>query len=78
MVNLEEVKRKIRIVQLNLWVFFKWIIISIITQIMASNAGGTATLIGYPPNIMIGTATNLSFMDFISASFWRIVNSIYV
>ena len=36
-----------------------------LTQIMASNAGGTATLIGDPPNIMIGTAANLSFMDFI-------------
>ncbi len=27
--------------------------------------GGTATLIGDPPNIMIGSATGLSFMDFI-------------
>lgn len=37
----------------------------IITQIMASNIGGTATLIGDPPNIMIGSAANLSFVDFI-------------
>lgn len=37
----------------------------LITQIMASNIGGTATLIGDPPNIMIGSATNLGFVDFI-------------
>lgn len=37
----------------------------IITQIMASNIGGTATLIGDPPNIMIGSVTKLSFVDFI-------------
>ena len=36
------------------------------TQIMASNIGGTATLIGDPPNIMIGSAAGLSFTDFIS------------
>ena len=35
------------------------------TQILASNAGGTATLIGDPPNIMIGSAANLSFVDFL-------------
>lgn len=39
MVNLEEVKRKIRIVQLNLWVFFKWIIISIITGVVGGAVG---------------------------------------
>lgn len=33
-------------------------------EIMASNIGGTATLIGDPPNIMIGSATGLGFMDF--------------
>lgn len=37
----------------------------IVTQIMASNIGGTATLIGDPPNIMIGSAAHLSFVDFI-------------
>jgi Na+/H+ antiporter NhaD/arsenite permease-like protein len=37
----------------------------IMSQIMASNIGGTATLIGDPPNIMIGSATGLSFMDFV-------------
>lgn len=36
------------------------------TQIMASNTGGTATLIGDPPNIMIGSAAGLSFTDFIT------------
>ncbi len=38
----------------------------LITQILASNIGGTATLIGDPPNIMIGSSANLSFMDFIA------------
>jgi Na+/H+ antiporter NhaD/arsenite permease-like protein len=37
----------------------------LISQILASNIGGTATLIGDPPNIMIGSATGLGFMDFI-------------
>ena len=37
----------------------------LITQILASNVGGTATLIGDPPNIMIGSAAKLSFVDFI-------------
>lgn len=37
----------------------------LMTQIMASNIGGTATLIGDPPNIMIGSAADLSFVDFI-------------
>ena len=35
------------------------------TQILASNIGGTATLIGDPPNIMIGSAAGYSFFDFI-------------
>ena len=39
----------------------------LMTQILASNAGGTATLIGDPPNIMIGSAANLSFMDFLKS-----------
>jgi len=34
-------------------------------EIFASNVGGTATLIGDPPNIMIGSAVNLSFNDFL-------------
>lgn len=36
-----------------------------IAEILASNIGGTATLIGDPPNIMIGSAANLDFMDFV-------------
>ncbi len=37
----------------------------LIAEILASNIGGTATLIGDPPNILIGSATNLSFLDFL-------------
>lgn len=33
--------------------------------IMAANIGGTATLIGDPPNIMIGSGAGLTFMDFL-------------
>lgn len=36
-----------------------------ITEIIGSNVGGTATLIGDPPNIMIGSAADLSFFDFL-------------
>ena len=38
----------------------------LIAQILSSNIGGTATLIGDPPNIMIGSAVGLQFMDFIA------------
>lgn len=37
----------------------------ILPGIMASNVGGTATLIGDPPNIMIGSYTGLAFIEFI-------------
>lgn len=37
----------------------------IIIEVMASNIGGTATLIGDPPNIIIAGATGLSFNEFI-------------
>lgn len=37
----------------------------LIVEILASNIGGTSTLIGDPPNIIIGSAAGLSFMDFI-------------
>lgn len=37
----------------------------LIALIFASNIGGTATLIGDPPNIMIGSAAGLGFMDFL-------------
>lgn len=38
----------------------------LITEVLASNIGGTATLIGDPPNIIIGAKAGLSFMDFIN------------
>jgi Na+/H+ antiporter NhaD/arsenite permease-like protein len=37
----------------------------LLTQVMASNVGGAATLIGDPPNILIGSAADLSFVDFV-------------
>ncbi len=37
----------------------------LITEILASNIGGTATLIGDPPNIIIGARAGLSFTDFL-------------
>ncbi len=37
----------------------------IIAEVFASNTGGAATLIGDPPNILIGSAVGFSFMDFI-------------
>ena len=38
----------------------------LLLNIFASNIGGTATLIGDPPNILIGSALGLSFMDFLT------------
>ena len=37
----------------------------LIAEILSSNVGGTATLIGDPPNIMIGSQAGLTFFDFI-------------
>ncbi|THV09954.1 hypothetical protein E9934_15295 [Nocardioides caeni] len=37
----------------------------LISLILASNIGGTATLIGDPPNIIIGSRAGLSFLDFL-------------
>ncbi len=37
----------------------------LMSQILASNIGGTATLIGDPPNILIGSAAGLDFDDFL-------------
>ena len=37
----------------------------IISAVFASNTGGTATLIGDPPNIMIGSQAGLNFVDFL-------------
>ncbi len=36
-----------------------------LSMIFASNIGGTATLVGDPPNILIGSAARLSFNDFL-------------
>ena len=37
----------------------------VISAVFESNVGGTATLIGDPPNIMIGSQAGLTFMDFV-------------
>jgi Na+/H+ antiporter NhaD/arsenite permease-like protein len=39
----------------------------LIPLVLASNVGGTATLIGDPPNIMIGSYAGLTFMAFVKA-----------
>ena len=36
----------------------------LLTQIISSNLGGTSTLIGDPPNIMIGSAADITFLQF--------------
>jgi Na+/H+ antiporter NhaD/arsenite permease-like protein len=38
----------------------------LLTLVMASNIGGTATLIGDPPNIIIGSGADLDFLDFLA------------
>jgi len=38
----------------------------LLSETMASNIGGTATLIGDPPNLLVGSAAGLSFADFIT------------
>ncbi len=38
----------------------------LIAEVFSSNIGGTSTLIGDPPNIIIGSAAGFSFMDFLS------------
>ena len=45
----------------------------LLPEIFASNVGGTATLIGDPPNIMIGSAAGLSFMDFLTNTGFAVV-----
>ncbi len=37
----------------------------LVSEVLCSNIGGTATLIGDPPNIMIGSALDLTFNDFV-------------
>ncbi len=38
----------------------------LMSEILASNIGGTATLIGDPPNILIGSASGLGFLEFLA------------
>lgn len=38
----------------------------LIMEILASNIGGTGTMVGDPPNVMIGSAVGLTFMDFVT------------
>ena len=38
----------------------------LVSEILASNIGGTATLIGDPPNILIGSASGLDFVAFLT------------
>jgi Na+/H+ antiporter NhaD/arsenite permease-like protein len=38
----------------------------LVAEILSSNIGGTATLIGDPPNIMIGSAVGLTFNQFVA------------
>lgn len=37
----------------------------LVAEVLASNIGGTATLVGDPPNIIIGSAAGLSYLDFL-------------
>jgi Na+/H+ antiporter NhaD/arsenite permease-like protein len=39
----------------------------LITEVMASNIGGAATLIGDPPNILIGSAADIDFVPFVAS-----------
>lgn len=38
----------------------------LIAEVLASNIGGTATLVGDPPNILIGSAAKIDFLTFVS------------
>ena len=38
----------------------------LIAEVLASNIGGTATLVGDPPNILIGSAAHIDFLTFLS------------
>ena len=56
-----------------------------VIEIIASNIGGTATLIGDPPNILIAGATGLSFLDFVTnlapvsaLAFFAVTGALYV
>ena len=38
---------------------------TLIAEILLSNIGGSGTMVGDPPNVMIGSATHLDFNDFL-------------
>jgi Na+/H+ antiporter NhaD/arsenite permease-like protein len=40
-------------------------VVFLVTEALASNIGGTATLVGDPPNIMIASKAELSYLDFL-------------
>ena len=50
----------------------------LIFVVLASNIGGTATLIGDPPNIMIGSAAHLTFLDFLNIDLPVAVLSMFI
>ena len=57
----------------------------ILIEVIASNIGGTATLIGDPPNIMIAGATGLGFNEFIAnlapvvfVTFFVVIGALYL
>ncbi|HZW02557.1 MAG TPA: SLC13 family permease [Anaerolineaceae bacterium] len=41
----------------------------LLAEALLSDTGGVATLVGDPPNVLIASAANLSFMDFLQNSF---------
>lgn len=41
----------------------------LVSEALLSNTGGVATLIGDPPNVLIGSAAGLSFVDFLTHAF---------
>ena len=41
----------------------------LVTEALLSNTGGVATLVGDPPNVLIGSAARFSFMDFLVYAF---------
>jgi Na+/H+ antiporter NhaD/arsenite permease-like protein len=45
----------------------------LIPEVFASNVGGTATLIGDPPNILIGSYAKLTFMAFVVNLVWIVL-----
>ncbi len=50
----------------------------LVGEIVASNLGGTATLIGDPPNLAIGAGTGLSFLDFLGGAAPAVVLALLV